>query len=97
MSIQLDKSGGVTSSCDFWFRLNGSDVANSASQVVVVGQNGETLANAPQLLLITAGQILSVVIASSDNTMAATAFAAQASPYTRPTIPSIITRIQRVG
>ena len=97
ISIQFDKSGGGASQVDFWPRINGVDVGNSASQVVVDGQNGETLGNCPQLLSIPAGGTFSVVFASGDSTMSAAYFPAIVSPYTRPAVPSIITRIQRVG
>jgi len=96
VSIQLDKSGGGVSPCDFWLRLNGVDVPRSASQVVVNGTNGETLAAVVSITAATAGQILSVIFASSDNTMAATAFPAWVTPgdpYDRPAIPSIITTV----
>lgn len=97
MSVQLDKSGGGTSLCSFWGRVDGTDIPNSCSEVSVAGTNGEVLANVPFLLNLTAGQTFSVVFASPDSTMAATAHIAQASPFVRPAVPSIITRIQRVG
>lgn len=97
ISIQLDKSGGGTTSCDFWLRLNGVDIPRSASQVTVQGTNGETLANVTTISTATAGQVLTVVFASADNTMAATAFPAWTTPtdpYDRPAIPSIITTVR---
>ena len=96
-SVQLDKTGGGTSQCDFWFRINGTDVPNSCSRVVVAGTNGETVLTVPLMLTFTAGQVLSVVFASPDASMVAYAEAAQTSPYAHPAIPSIITRLQRVA
>jgi hypothetical protein len=92
-SLQLDKSGGNTSGCDFWFRKNGVDLPRTGSQVTVAGVTGETLANVTTILKFSAGEILSVVFASTDATMAVTAFPASTSPYTRPAIPSIITSL----
>jgi hypothetical protein len=99
-SIQLDKSGGGVSPCDFWVAVNGLDIPNSASQVVVNGQTGETLATVEIILQLNATNQIGVVFASSDNTMAATYFGAQTNPpgpYTRPAVPSIITNIQRIA
>lgn len=97
-SIQLDKAGGGTSECDFWFRKNGTDIPDSAYQITVQGTTGETLANVIIFETMAAGDKLEVVIASADNTMAATFFQSTVTtPYTRPAIPSIITNIKLLG
>jgi hypothetical protein len=97
VSIQLDKSGGGTDPCDFWVRVNGNDVANTCSQVTVQGNTGECLANCFYFLSLLANDLVEIVFASPDNTMAATYFAANTAPpdpYTRPAIPSVIANIQ---
>ena len=40
-SFQIDKTSGGTAIFDFWFRLNGVDVANSASRIRIQGNNAE--------------------------------------------------------
>ena len=99
ISIQLDKSGGGIDSCDFWLRVNGNDVADSASQVTIQGNTGECLANVPFFLSLNALDVFEIVIASPDNTMTATAFPAWVTPgdpYDRPAIPSVIMNVKLI-
>lgn len=99
-SIQLDKSGGGTSACDIWLRKNGQNIPRSGGQIVVVAQNGETLPFVNYFLELEANDYIEVVFASADATMAATYFAAWTAPpnpYTRPSIPAIITTIKYLG
>jgi hypothetical protein len=99
-SIQLDKSGGGISPCDIWLRKNGQDLPRSGGQVVVAANNGETLPFVNYFLELDAGDYVQVVFASSDATMAATNFPAWSTPtnpYTRPSIPAIITTIKYLG
>lgn len=89
-SCQLDKTGGGVDICDVWLRKNGNDIAASASQVVVNGTNGETVLTVNFFLQLNQNDYIEVVFASPDATMAITSFPAQASPYVRPAVPSII-------
>lgn len=43
-SAQLDKSGGSASAVYIWLRINGINVSNSATKVVIDGPNAETVA-----------------------------------------------------
>jgi hypothetical protein len=43
-SAQLDKSGGSASSVYIWLRVNGVNVAHSATKVVIDGPNSEIVA-----------------------------------------------------
>jgi hypothetical protein len=99
-SIQFDKTGGGTSQVDVWLRVNGIDVPDSASQVVVAGTNGETVMTVPQFLTLNALDRIEVVFASTDATMEVASFPAWTTPgdpYDRPAIPSIITTVQLLG
>jgi len=96
-SIQFDKTGGGTSQVDVWLRVNGVDVPDSASQVVVAGTNGETIMTIPQFLNLNALDRIEVVFASTDASMEVASFPAITSPYIRPAIPSIITCVQLLG
>jgi hypothetical protein len=97
VSVQLDKSGGGVNIADFWFAVNGNDVADSASQVTVQGTNGETLATISIVLVLNALDDVNIVFASDDATMTATYFPATVAPpdpFTRPAIPSIIATVK---
>jgi len=96
-SIQFDKTGGGTSQVDVWLRVNGTDVPDSASQVVVAGTNGETVMTVPQFLNLNALDRIEVVFASTDASMEVASFPAITSPYVRPAVPSIITTVQLLG
>lgn len=95
-SIQLDKSGGGNSVCDIWIRKNGQNVPRSAGQVVVAGQNGETLPCVEYLISLNANDFVEVVFSSSDATMGVTAFPANLVVGI-PAIPSIITNIIQIA
>ena len=99
ISIQLDKSGGGTDACDFWLRVNGNDVANTASQITVQGTQGECLANCSYLISLNANDKVEIVFASQDPTMAATYFPAWTTPgdpYDRPAIPAVIANMELI-
>ena len=96
-SIQFDKTGGGTSQVEAWLRVNGNDVPDSATQIVVAGTNGETVMTVPQFLTLNALDRIEVVFASTDATMEVASFPAQTVPYIRPAIPSIITCVQLLG
>lgn len=99
-SIQLDKSGGGSSAVDIWLRKNGADIPRSGGQVVVDGQQGETLPFVNYFLELEPNDYVEVVFASADNTVGATYFPAWTDPpnnYTRPAIPAIITTIKYLG
>jgi hypothetical protein len=95
-SIQLDKTGAGVDKCDIWLRKNGTDISGSCSQVVVAGNNGETLPFVNFFLDLSANDYIETIFASPDSTMAITTFGAQASPYVRPSIPSIIATIKNM-
>ena len=99
VNIQLDKTGGGTDICDFWIRVNGNDVANSASQITIQGTNGECLAVCSYNLSLNANDKVEVVFASPDNSMTATSFPAWATPgdpYDRPAIPAMIVQMSLI-
>ena len=97
-SIQLDKPGGGTEIADFWFRKNGIDIPDSASQITIQGSTGEVLANVSIFEAFAAGDKLEVILASPDAAVGATFFQSTVTtPYTRPAIPSVITNIKRLN
>lgn len=96
-SIQFDKTGGGVDDVDAWVRVNGNDVPDSATQIVVNGTNGETVMTVATFLSLNANDTVEIVFASGDATMAVTAFPAWVTPgdpYDRPAIPSIIVTLK---
>jgi hypothetical protein len=92
-SAQLDKTGGGTDGTEIWLRRNGTDIPNTATQVVVAGTNGETVMTVPFFLDLSANDYIETVFASGDPTMVIAAFPAWVTPgdpYDRPAVPSII-------
>jgi len=89
-SIQLDKSTGGTANFWIWSAINGTDVANSASQIQVQGNNAEIFSAANFFLDLKAGDYAEFKFAVSDTSVQLAAFAA-AAPV--PAIPSIIVTV----
>ena len=100
-SIQFARSSGNASTkCDAWVRINGTDVPESATQVVTPQgpTTSEIFMTVPIMVTLTAGQKVEIVFATDDylNTHAYY-FPAISTPYIRPAIPSIITTLMKVG
>ena len=93
-SVQLDKVGGGTSTCDIWIAIDGVNVPTSASRCVVAGNNGESFVMCEYIFQLNAGQYVEVIFASPDNTMTAQHFAA-VGVY--PEVPSIITNVIQIS
>jgi hypothetical protein len=87
MSFQLDKTSGGTGEFYIWFRLNGVDVANSASYIQIQGNNAEIFSSLNYFFDLNAGDYVEIMFSVSDLSVEVAAFAA-APPV--PAIPSII-------
>jgi hypothetical protein len=86
-SIQLDKTTGGTAIFDLWFRLNGVDVADSASRIRIQGNNAEIFSSLNYFFDLKANDYVELMFSVTDLGVEITAFAA-AAPV--PSIPSII-------
>ena len=86
-SFQLDKTSGGTAVFDFWFRLNGVDVANSASRISVQGNNAEIFSSLNYFFDLKANDYVELMFSVTDLSVELKTFAA-AVPH--PAIPSII-------
>lgn len=86
-SFQLDKTSGGTAVFDFWFRLNGVDVANSASRITIQGNNAEIFSSLNYFFDLKANDYVELMFAVTDLSVELKTFAA-AVPH--PGIPSII-------
>lgn len=87
MSFQLDKTSGGTGEFYIWFRLNGTNVANSASYIQIQGNNAEIFSSLNYFFDLNAGDYVEIMFSVSDLSVQVAAFAA-AAPV--PAIPSII-------
>ena len=76
-----------------WFRVNGTDVPHSCQSVTIPDKQGSVDGAAHVMvkhpLDLLAGDYVEVIIAVDDANVALTAEAAIASPYTRPSVPSL--------
>ena len=86
-SLQLDKSSGAAGHTYIWARINGSDVANSASEVAIQGTTAETIAAWNFVLEMGAGDYFQLMWSVDDTNIQIKA-ATAASPV--PAIPSAI-------
>ena len=87
MSFQLDKTSGGVGNFFIWFRLNGVDVANSASYIQIQGNNHEIFSSLNYFFDLNAGDYVEIMFSVSTLSVELAAFAA-AAPV--PAIPSII-------
>jgi hypothetical protein len=87
LSFQLDKTSGGTGEFYIWFRLNGTNVANSASYIQIQGNNHEIFSSLNYFFDLNAGDYVEIMFSVSTLSVEVAAFAA-AAPV--PAIPSII-------
>ena len=92
-SFQLDKTAGGTGIFDFWFRLNGVDVTDSASRIRIQGNNSEVFSSLNYFFDLKANDYIELMFSVDDLTVEVTAFAA-AAPH--PGIPSIILTVNNI-
>lgn len=86
-SFQLDKTTGGTGLFYLWFRLNGVDVPDSASQIRIQGNNAEIFSSLNYFFDLNAGDYVEIMYSVDDLSVQILAEAA-AAPH--PGIPSII-------
>lgn len=86
-SFQLDKTSGGMAEFFFWFRLNGTDVPDSASQIRIQGNNAEIFSSLNYFFDLKANDYVELMFSVSDLSVELLSVAASA-PH--PGIPSII-------
>lgn len=86
-STQLDNTSGGSHLIFVWYRINGVDVANSASQVRLKGTDGELVAAWNFVTKLKAGDYFELMWSVTD---VAVQVVAQAATAPVPAIPSII-------
>lgn len=86
-SFQLDKTSGGTAEFYFWFRLNGTDVPESASQIRIQGNNAEIFSSINYFFDLKAGDYIEMMF--STTSLDVELLSVVATPPV-PAIPSII-------
>jgi len=93
-SAQLDKTGGSASAVYIWIRINGQNVSNSATKVVIDGPNSEIVAAWNWVLTLGEGDYIELAWESSDTNVILAAVAASGNV---PEIPSVIVTVTWVS
>jgi hypothetical protein len=88
-------SGNQPQEADFWFRVNGTDVANSNSRQTVTGKDYEHLITVNFLYTFSANQYFEIVMSSPDVHFIIFGTSSLTGPV-RPDIPSIILTVTPV-
>lgn len=86
-SLQLDKTAASTAAVYIWYRVNGVDIANSATKVAINGSDAETVAAWNFLQDMNANDYFELVWSTDDLNCFIAGFPA-AAPV--PAIPSVI-------
>jgi hypothetical protein len=86
-SFQLDKTSGGVAEFYFWFRLNGTDVPDSASQIRIQGNDAEIFSSLNYFFDLNAGDYVEMMFSTSSLSVELLSVPATAPV---PGIPSII-------
>ena len=97
--LQFINAENADHSANVWFRLDGTDIPYSASELVIPQSSvgGTAVHNTTGILQVTAGQYLEVVVATEDADVSLHHVAPQTVPYVRPDIPSVILVANRIA
>lgn len=94
-SAQLDKTDSGDDAVDIWLCKNGSNVANTNTQMTLVGNNGKHVAAWNFLVQAEAGDYYELCWSSADTGVFLNYITSQVSP-TRPAIPSVILTVTQI-
>jgi len=97
VSLQMANAGGGGSTITIWARLNGTNIANSASSLEMGNNNNRTLPYVPLLVPMVAGQYLEWVVMATGANTSIEHFAAVVGPPAVPAIPSVIAGVYRLA
>jgi hypothetical protein len=93
-SAQLDKSGGSASAVYIWLRVNGQNVSNSATKIVIDGPNSEIVAAWNFVLPLSENDYFELAWQSSDTNVF---LAEEPASGNVPEIPSVILTVTWVS
>jgi hypothetical protein len=96
---QFNNSASTNYLADVWFRLDGTDIPFSATEVSILkaGDAGTMFFQVQGILQVTAGQYIEVVVAVNNAAVTLDFKAAITSPYNRPSIPAMLIVAQRIA
>lgn len=95
-SAQFAKSDSGDDTVDIWLCKNGNNVANTNTELTIIGNNGNFVAAWNFFVSAGAGDYYELCWHSIDTNVRLDYIAAQSSP-TRPAIPSLIVTVNKVG
>lgn len=93
-SAQVDKTGGGNDHIHIWVRVNGQNVADSNSKVIIAGPNDEKIAAWNWMLLLQEGDYVELAWLSASTDMV---LLTEAATVTMPAIPSVIITVTWVS
>jgi hypothetical protein len=96
-SLQLQSSSASSKLVAIWARINGTNVANSSTDITIQGSSTQQVAAWNFVLPMNAGQYFELVWAADDTNVSLYHSAATTSPLTRPAIPSVILTVTQVS
>jgi hypothetical protein len=94
-SVEVKSNNSSTSEITIWLRKNGTDVATTASEYDIKGNDFYTIGWNFVVPLV-ANDYVQLMWASGDTSMTLYHQTAQTSPYTHPAIPSVIITVTNV-
>jgi len=100
-SVQFTNTDSQEHDAWIWLRTNSTDVAGTGSQFTVPSKHGTVdghlIAAANFYVSLQAGDKIKMMAAVNDATVSMQAYAAQASPWAMPAIPSIVATLSFVS
>lgn len=100
-SAQYENADSQAHDVDFWVRVDGTDVYESATQLTIPAKhgsrNGAAVAALNIFVTAQANSIIDFVCAASHPDLRLAALPASSSPFVRPSIPSLISTITFVS
>ena len=95
-SAQLDKTDSGDDTAQIWLQKNGSNIANTNTEMTLTGNNGKHVAAWNFFVNAAAGDYFEICWHSIDTAVFLNYIAAASSP-TRPAIPSVILTVNKVA
>jgi len=95
-SAQLDKTDSGDDIVQIWLQKNGSNIANTNTEMTLTGNNGKHVAAWNFFVNAAANDYFEICWHSSDTAVFINYIAAASSP-TRPAIPSVILTVNKVA
>jgi hypothetical protein len=95
-SAQLDKTDSGDDTVQIWLQKNGSNIANTNTEITLTGNNGKHVAAWNFFVNAAANDYFEICWHSSDTAVFINYIAAASSP-TRPAIPSVILTVNKVA